>query len=171
LLKLLLILMADRARRAQISELPELAVIIAMISETGDSRYLAALSRVIRRLNLTPELVQSLDEVGCVTTYINETVRLDLAEQFKCCCLLLDAILHVCFVPSVLGFLPTLLEKMASKVIPEGYALSLVVSYSFYIESHENLVENRCLEAVATLKVSDTNQVFVEKLKGNMETV
>jgi hypothetical protein len=80
----LLILMAGRARQGQISQLPEFAIIIAMITETGDSRYLAALSRMIRRLNLMPELVQSLDEVGFATTYIKETIRLDLPEQFKC---------------------------------------------------------------------------------------
>jgi hypothetical protein len=170
LLKLLLILMTDRVRQGQISQLPELAIIIAMITETGDLRYLAALSRVVWQLNLTPELVLSLDEVGFVTTYIKETVRLEVPKQFKCYCLLLNAILHICFVSSVLRFLPALLERMASKVIPESYALSLVVSYSFYMECHKDLTENWCLEAVARLNVSGTTQVFVKKLKDNMGT-
>jgi hypothetical protein len=59
---------------------------------------------------------------------------------------------------------------MASQVIPEGYVLSLVISYNFYMECHEDLTENWCLEAVARLNVSGTTQVFVEKLKNNMGT-
>jgi hypothetical protein len=168
-LKLIMLLMANREVRPAVSTMVSLPGFLTAVVQTGDALFLALVRRVVRRLVITCELIERLESAGFLAAYIARAATYDNEGVFKSCCLVVDAILHAGFAPGALGFLPALADRIRTSGKFQKYVLSLLALFAYYRQSHDAFRKLGVVQMVKETKVLPTNQPVLQNFKRNFQ--
>jgi hypothetical protein len=168
LLKLLLVLVENPANRGAVARLAILPAALKRFVAGGDDERLEVVALLVRRVELTAEIVQRFEQAGVIAAFVAAAVAAGGAFALKQACYFADAVLHAAFAPSLLALLPAIAAELSNNAAFQKYALSVIVAFSFFCAAHARLAELKFADVLAKAGVVPENQGFVQALQRNL---